>query len=594
MAELEEAFNLIVEQRKITHCSLCGGDVKSARCVGCGFNLFGDLKHRLLNVRLETFCKQERIKKKKYDLGKTRLVFTNSMLSEICLRAQFHAGLKRAHNFAEHLPIKIGMNIHNGGLDRLFTQLSDFVFSVESDVTNMDSCLTEKAIRFGFRSWCHVYKIDPSDPLSVFNEECLAGAKTFKLGGFLVQSLTSGFNNSGHFLTGEINSIELLFFNFVLFFRNPPGFNTLYTIFSGSCINVYGDDNASGFNKPVSTDDVVGVARSLDLNVTTDKVIIRKKDNISDRAFLNGKSFLGQAGYWVKDHWVFIPARPEKLLANFLLPTNHELLAGEGEKNCVTSMLANFCYDDEVPIKLNGVERQFSIYDAIAADFCQKNSMIIPSRAMFKAARSGEERGSEQNELLGVNISGDGVVMTTAYSGKSEHKHDTLERYRGQTIPHVNNEKVEQSLGGGRNTVLHKNRGPPVLPVRLSFEQKQQFLGRSTSRVGQAFTCQASVQLNQRPSGSSPLGRTTDGVKLLSETKYPVFGNGLQDATTDSGSKTVQRVNHAKSKGEEIPAQETTKVRQGTSKSWRRRQKVKARAKTGSGTTNNGACVDDK
>jgi hypothetical protein len=554
-----------------------------------------------LNVRLETFCKQERIKKKKYDLGKTRLVFTNSMLSEICLRAQFHAGLKRAHNFAEHLPIKIGMNIHNGGLDRLFTQLSDFVFSVESDVTNMDSCLTEKAIRFGFRSWCHVYKIDPSDPLSVFNEECLAGAKTFKLGGFLVQSLTSGFNNSGHFLTGEINSIELLFFNFVLFFRNPPGFNTLYTIFSGSCINVYGDDNASGFNKPVSTDDVVGVARSLDLNVTTDKVIIRKKDNVSDRAFLNGKSFLGQAGYWVKDHWVFIPARPEKLLANFLLPTNHELLAGEGEKNCVTSMLANFCYDDEVPIKLNGVEKQFSVYDAIAADFCRKNSMIIPSRDMFKAARSGEEKGSKQDELLGVNISEKGMVMSTAYSGKSDNKHaiDTLVRHGGPRIPHVNRKEVGQPMVGSTHKVFHKNPGSAVLPVRLSFDQKRNVLERSGPRVGQTPAFQAAVPPNQGSIGSSPVDRETDGKGILSKSSGSLLRDGLQTTDTNSECKTDGSINHAKSKGEEITTQTQTAhgqaPRKGQSKSWRQRQRRRARAeKESAGATNNGTCLNGK
>lgn len=348
-------------------------------------------------VILETFCKQERLKKKKFDLGKTRLVFTNSMLSEICLRSQFHDGIKNLHHFAETLPIKIGMNIHNGGLNRLFSELLHFSTSVESDVTNMDACATEEGMTFCFGSWQFVFKIDQELPLSKFNLKTICGSKLFALGGLLIRMLNGGYNNSGHFLTGEMNSMELLFFNFVLLHKTPPSLKKIIDNINKCLINVYGDDNLSSFNYDVTLEDVLVAAKKLGLNITKDKVVIRKKQTSSDDSFLNGASFLGQVGHWIQHQWAFVPARPEKILSNFFLSGSHELLGGDGERGCVASILANFCYDDIVPIFING--KNYSVYDSISTTYIAKTGFLIPTRSAFKAARSGEEKGDDVKDI---------------------------------------------------------------------------------------------------------------------------------------------------------------------------------------------------
>jgi hypothetical protein len=107
----------------------------------------------------------------------------------------------------------------------------------------------------------------------------------------------------------------------------------------------------------------------------------------------DGCSFLGQHGFF-RDGWAFVPAKPMKVLANFFEPLSSETLTPDGEKSIVYSLLANFCYDDRVPLTIivDGVAENLKIFDLLHRAFLIKYpKFILPSRVIFQLARSGEE-----------------------------------------------------------------------------------------------------------------------------------------------------------------------------------------------------------
>jgi len=129
----------------------------------------------------------------------------------------------------------------------------------------------------------------------------------------------------------------------------------------------------------------------------------------------------------------FKPSKPEKILVNFMRPVSNTTLFGVGEQNAVLSLLANFCYDDEIEIWIKGV--RVSVFDLVYSQFVRKYpTVILPTRRVFKAARSGEESGgssaferalpsdfySFEFPLFVPDLTA--VTLGLEESGKSEHK----------------------------------------------------------------------------------------------------------------------------------------------------------------------------
>jgi hypothetical protein len=343
---------------------------------------------------LDTFCKYERIKKSKKEQGKTRIVFTNYMILEIVLRALFHKGVKSLSSTAENTPLKIGINIHAGGLHRLFANLSKSIGCVvESDIRNMDSCMSGDLMKFSFNAVSYILKISPDNLLLKWARGQLCGLKEFLINGKLVLQKEECFNNSGHFLTGDLNSFALIFGNFITYFKKPPNSREILNYIANCRINCYGDDNLSGFDRKFSKQHISTSMARIGLDCPIEKIEVHERKQLMssiDMTMVSGCSFLGQVGFYDERGWFFHPTRPEKVLAMYEFPFSATTLSGEGELSAVLSLLGNFCYDDRKPVSFNG--STISIFDGLMRSFKSKYPHItLPSRAMFCNARSGKE-----------------------------------------------------------------------------------------------------------------------------------------------------------------------------------------------------------
>jgi len=380
-----------------------GGVISCPSAVEClrkCFNEVSEGKNPDFPLVLDTFCKDERQKKAKVDEDRTRLVNTNTMLSELLLRAEFYVGIRNMSKQAEHIPIKIGMNIHDGGLHRMFDRVAAKFFTLELDAENLDSTEDEDLMDHSFRSMETVLgapTTEQSKNRRDFGRQSISGLKAFNINGKILRLLVAFLNSSGHFLTGDINSFAMLFNLFVMYFEQPPSLRQVVDYVSNCEINVYGDDVLAGWDKQRTEEYIENSSARLGLRTPAAKMRARPRTVSTtvarlDTAMVSGSSFLGQIGEFVEGHWAFKPSRPAKVLVNFMRPVGNTTLSGAGEQNVVLSLLANFCYDDELKIVVNGIT--LSVFDLVYKQYCQKYpTIILPTRRVFKAARSGEESG---------------------------------------------------------------------------------------------------------------------------------------------------------------------------------------------------------
>jgi len=356
---------------------------------------------------LDTFCKDERQKKVKVDDDKTRLVNTNTMLSELVLRAEFHVGIKNMSSESETIPIKIGMNIHDGGLHRMYDRVSRSNCTIEADADNMDSTEDGDLLDFSFRSFETVMGPAPDEASRNrrdFGRQSISGLKTFNVNGKLLRQVVAFYNSSGHFLTGDINSFAMLFNIFQIYFDGMfPTLKKMLHFVTNTFINIYGDDVLVGFDVVKTVEQVENGSNRLGLRTpaSKQKISVRTLDSRlfpCDTNMVSGSSFLGQIGCFANGHWVFKPSRPEKVLVNFARPMGSITLHGVGEQNVVLSLLANFCYDDEVDIVVK--DQKLSVFDSVYKQYSDKyKTIVLPSRRIFKSARSGEESGQVRCEF---------------------------------------------------------------------------------------------------------------------------------------------------------------------------------------------------
>jgi hypothetical protein len=435
-------------------------------------------------VVFDAFCKEERIKLSKFNQGKTRLVFTNSILLELLIRSVYYEGVKNLHHHAETLPFKIGLNIHNGGLARLFSSLAEVAgCAMEGDFTNMDASQGETFMNFNLDTTDRILKVDRLflppfsfgvDPIRnrcKFVRKNICGAKFFRVGGKIVKQIGGGYNPSGHFLTGDLNSDGTLFYNFYLFHRVPPKSGQIMNYIKTCKIAVYGDDNTSGFSRVITESEAITAAADLGLVVGKDKVKITERKTLrpSEPEMVSGKSFLGQMGVYVNGDWAFTPTRPEKILVSFLRPTHKESMTPTGEFSSVLCVLANFCYDDVVKPKVFGEE--ISVFDNVRSAFCLANpDMVVPCRKSFKAARSGKESVAD-DIIMDFDPFYEGVVVTSN-RGKSLNTDgkETIGNRGG--LPPTTRHGVGGALSGSTELTAPSNQrvqccdGPGLLPIK--------------------------------------------------------------------------------------------------------------------------------